>query len=76
MGHQSLYDLVLRDHFWVMRLSGKTYCLVAIVSRGNMAIDFLSGNVALTTFLCAIYDFAFTSACVSTGIVDFFYINE
>jgi hypothetical protein len=68
LGYQSLYDLILRDHFCVMRLCGKIYCLVAIISRWKTLMDLCKTNIFFVTCLCSVYDFAFTSACMTTGI--------
>jgi hypothetical protein len=50
-----------------MRLSGKTYCLIAISSRLLLLHDNLVENISLVSALCSIYDVAFSLACVSTG---------
>ena len=66
LGSQSLYDALLVDHFWVMRLSGKVYSLTAILSR-LISYEILLSHTVYTQSLCSVYDFAFASACFSTG---------
>ena len=72
LGHQSLFDLVLKDHFMISRYNGTSYCLVAIISRlewFDSAGD-LRDTVALV--LSAIYDFSFIFGCVNLCMVCLF----
>ena len=68
LGYQSLYDLILGDHFWVMRLSGKIYCLVAMLSRLTTLMNLSATNIFILTCICSVYEFAFALATMSTGI--------
>ena len=73
LGSQSLYDVLLVDHFWVMRLSGKVYSLTAILSR-LISYEILLSHTVYTQCLCSVYDFAFASACFSTGKLILFFV--
>ena len=66
LGSQSLYDILLIDHFWVMRLSSKVYSLVAILSR-IIPFKTLLSHLAIVQSMCSLYDFAFASTCFSTS---------
>ena len=68
LGFQSLFDMILRDHFWVMRMNGKIYCFVAIASRLEFLLSLYKSNSFVLTFICSVFEFAFSSTCVSTGI--------
>ena len=44
LGCQSLYDVLLRDHFMVARSTGSIYCLLAILSRNDCLAAILNNN--------------------------------
>ena len=67
LGHQSLYDVVLRDNLNIAKLYGTTYCLLAILSRFNCLTETLGQNLLLGNIACLFYSFTFTATCVNLG---------
>jgi len=50
LGCQSLYDVLLRDHFMVARSTGSIYCLLAISSRFDCLATILNSNQVRVNF--------------------------
>jgi hypothetical protein len=68
MGHQSIFDLALKDHFMISRFNGTIYCLVAISSRIDPVAKLMTDFDILAISVSSLYDFAFAFGCISTGI--------
>ena len=66
-GHQSLYDVVLRDNLNIAKMYGTTYCLLAILSRFQFFREVLNQNFFLANTACLLYSFTFTAVCVNLG---------
>ena len=72
MGRQSLFDLVLKDHFMISRYNGTIYCLVAIASRLEWFESATDIRDVTALALSAIYDFSFIFGCVNLSLVCLF----
>ncbi len=68
MGHQSIFDLALKDHFKISRFNGTIYCLVAISSRIDPMATLMTDSEFLAILVSSLYDFAFAFGCISTGL--------
>jgi hypothetical protein len=68
MGSQSIFDLVLKDHFKVARFTGTTYCVVAILSKIEVVTSFLNDHNLLAVVACSVYEFSFATVCFNIGL--------
>ncbi len=78
IGRQSIFDLVLKDHFMISRMNGTIYCLVAISSRIDPVAKMMTEFEFLAISMCSLYDFSFAFGCINTGLkfIPFWYINS
>ena len=67
LGHQSLYDVVLRDTLNITKLFGNIYCLLAILSRFQCFTETLGQNLLWSTIACLFCSFTLTATCVNLG---------
>ncbi len=72
-GVQSIFDLVIRDHFMIGRFNGTVYCVIAIISRIDPIAEVLIQYKILAIIMSSVYDFSFAFGCINTG-VNFIYI--
>ena len=68
IGRQSIFDLVLKDHFKISRFNGTIYCLVAISSRIDPVAQLMIEFELLAIVMSSLYDFAFAFGCINTGL--------
>ncbi len=73
-GVQSIFDLVIRDHFMIGRFNGTVYCVIAIISRIDPIAEVLIHYDILAIIISSVYDFSFAFGCINTGCVCIFRI--
>ena len=68
-GTQSLYDVATADLFLLVRFSGSTFTLTAVLSRFEVVTSAATENQLFLTAVCSLYCLAFVSVSVQSGLL-------
>jgi hypothetical protein len=69
LGHQSLFDSILRDHVLARQKCGSTFSVIVMISRFESVTTFLADQPIVTSFVCSVFTFAFSCYHVSLSFV-------
>jgi len=74
-GVQSIFDLVIRDHFMIGRFNGTVYCVIAIMSSIDPIMAVITEYEILAIIMCSVYDFSQSGVFPSTRTLSFMMVS-
>jgi len=66
---QTVYDLVMKEVFFGMKIYGSYICLLYMAGRFVEVRNFFLTNKTSQTIACALYFFSYTSMCLKSAIL-------